>query len=129
MDANSLKAFLTIVDQGSFSEAAETLHLTQPAISKRLAALETQLGTRLIDRSNREIRLTEAGTRLLPHARKILDEIHNARMALTTSAASIGGELHAIASHHIGLHHLPNWLRRYRREYPQVDLHLQFMPL
>ena len=41
MDANSLKAFLTIVDQGSFSEAAETLHLTQPAISKRLAALET----------------------------------------------------------------------------------------
>ena len=64
MDANSLKAFLTIVDQGSFSEAAETLHLTQPAISKRLAALETQLDTRLIDRSNREIRLTEAGTRL-----------------------------------------------------------------
>lgn len=127
MDANSLKAFLTIVDQGSFSEAAETLHLTQPAISKRLAALETQLGTRLIDRSNREIRLTEAGTRLLPHARKILDEIHNARMALTTSTDSIEGELHAIASHHIGLHHLPNWLRRYRREYPQVDLHLQFM--
>src|SRR5690554_361554 len=84
MDANSLKAFLTIVDQGSFSEAAETLHLTQPAISKRLAALETQLGTRLIDRSNREIRLTEAGTRLLPHARRILDEIHNARVALTT---------------------------------------------
>ena len=41
MDANSLKAFLTIVDQGSFSEAAETLHLTQPAISKRLAALES----------------------------------------------------------------------------------------
>ena len=99
MDANSLKAFLTIVDQGSFSEAAETLHLTQPAISKRLAALETQLDTRLIDRSNREIRLTEAGTRLLPHARKILDEIHNARMALTTSADSIEGELHAIASH------------------------------
>src|SRR5690554_6983144 len=69
MDPNSLKAFLTIVDQGSFSEAAETLHLTQPAISKRLAALENQLGTKLIERGHREIRLTDAGTRLLPHAR------------------------------------------------------------
>ena len=57
MDANSLKAFLTIVDQESFSEAAELLHLTQPAISKRLAALENQLGTKLIDRSNRQVRL------------------------------------------------------------------------
>ena len=47
MDSNALKAFLTIVDQGSFSEAAEILHLTQPAISKRLAALENQLGTSL----------------------------------------------------------------------------------
>ncbi|MBY6032453.1 LysR family transcriptional regulator [Marinobacter daepoensis] len=127
MDSNALKAFLTIVDQGSFSEAAEILHLTQPAISKRLASLEAQLGTRLIERSNREIRLTEAGTRLFPHARKILDEIHNARLALSTNPDRIEGELHAIASHHIGLHHLPNWLRRYRREHPQVDLHLQFM--
>ncbi len=127
MDANSLKAFLTIVDQGSFSEAAETLHLTQPAISKRLAALETQLGTRLIDRSNRDIRVTEAGARLLPHARKILDEIHNAKLALSPNANTVEGELQVIASHHIGLHHLPNWLRRFRREYPQVTLDLQFM--
>lgn len=127
MDANSLKAFLTIVDQGSFSEAAETLHLTQPAISKRLAALENQLGTRLIDRSNREIRLTDAGSRLLPHARRILDEIHNARLALSPDADTVEGELQVIASHHIGLHHLPNWLRRFRREYPQVTLDLQFM--
>lgn len=79
MDANALKAFLTIVDQESFSEAAELLHLTQPAISKRLAALENQLGTKLIDRSNRQVRLTDAGARLLPHARRILDEVHNAR--------------------------------------------------
>lgn len=127
MDSNSLRAFLTIVDQGSFSEAAEVLHLTQPAISKRLAALENQLGTKLIDRSHREIRLTDAGTRLLPHARKILDEIHNARVALSADDGEISGELEIIASHHIGLHHLPNWLRRFSREYPEVRLNLQFM--
>jgi DNA-binding transcriptional LysR family regulator len=127
MDSNLLKAFITVVDQGSFSEAAERLHLTQPAISKRLAALENQLGTKLIDRSNRDIRLTEAGTRLLPHARKILDEIHNARLALSPADGTIDGELRIIASHHIGLHHLPSWLRQFRPTYPQVDLDLQFM--
>lgn len=127
MDSNSLRAFLAIVDHGSFSEAAEVLHLTQPAISKRLAALEVQLGASLVDRSHRQIRLTDAGTRLLPHARRILDEIHNARVALSPDSAHVEGELQIIASHHIGLHHLPNWLRRFKREYPQVDLNLQFM--
>ncbi|HET8801371.1 MAG TPA: LysR family transcriptional regulator [Marinobacter sp.] len=127
MDSNALKAFLTIVDQGSFSEAAETLHLTQPAISKRLASLENRLGEKLIDRSHREIRLTDAGARLLPHARRILDEIHNARLALSPGSGELEGELQIIASHHIGLHHLPNWLRRFKREYPQVAINLQFM--
>lgn len=127
MDANSLKAFLTIVDQESFSEAAELLHLTQPAISKRLSALENQLGTKLIDRSHRQIRPTDAGNRLLPHARRILDEIHNARMALSPDSATVEGELQIIASHHIGLHHLPAWLRRLNREFPEVSLELKFM--
>lgn len=127
MDPNALRAFLTIVDQGSFSEAAEQLHLTQPAISKRLAALENLLGTSLVDRSHRQIRVTDSGARLLPHARKILDEIHNARIALSPDSGLIEGELQIIASHHIGLHHLPNWLRRFKREYPQVAINLQFM--
>ncbi|MBK1849754.1 LysR family transcriptional regulator [Marinobacter sp. 1-4A] len=127
MDSNALKAFITIVDQGSFSEAAELLHLSQPAISKRLAALENQLGETLIDRSQRQIRLTDSGGRLLPHARKILDEIHNARIALSPDSGLLEGELHIIASHHIGLHHLPKWLRRFKREYPQVTINLQFM--
>lgn len=126
MDSNALKAFVTIIDQGSFSEAAETLHLTQPAISKRLAALENLLGTPLVDRSHRKAAPTDAGARLLPHARRILDEIHNARIALT-SDGEVEGELRIIASHHIGLHHLPRWLRRFKREYPQVTLDLQFM--
>ena len=127
MESNSLKAFLTIVDQGSFSEAADTLHLTQPAISKRLAALENQLGATLIDRSHRQLRMTDAGARLLPHARRIVDEIHNARMALSADSATVEGELPIIASHHIGLHHLPNWLRRFTRNFPDVALSLQFM--
>ncbi|SFR46498.1 DNA-binding transcriptional regulator, LysR family [Marinobacter daqiaonensis] len=127
MDSNALKAFVTIIDQGSFSEAAETLHLTQPAISKRLAALENQLGTPLLERSHRQIRLTDAGARLLPHARRILDEVHNARLSLQDRDGVVSGQLSLIASHHIGLHHLPGWLQRLSQGYPEVSLTLQFM--
>lgn len=127
MDPQALRAFIAVVDRGSFSEAADSLHLTQPAISKRLAALEQQLGTSLIDRSQRQFRLTEAGAKLLPHARRILDEVHNARLALHADTGAVRGNLALIASHHIGLHHLPAWLRAYTRRYPDVSLELQFM--
>lgn len=127
MDAHLLQAFVTVIDQGSFSEAAERLHITQPAISKRLAALENQTGNRLIDRRNRKIQLTDAGARLLPHARRIIDEVHNAKLALSDRSDRVSGRLSVIASHHIGLHHLPPWLRRLNREFPDVALELQFM--
>lgn len=127
MDSHMLQAFVTIIDQGSFSEAAERLHLTQPAISKRLSALENITGSRLIDRSNRKIQLTDAGARLLPHARRIIDEVHNAKLALSDRSETVSGRLSVIASHHIGLHHLPAWLRRLNREFPEVSLELKFM--
>ncbi|WP_313108460.1 LysR family transcriptional regulator, partial [Stutzerimonas nitrititolerans] len=60
MDLAGLNAFIAIAETGSFSFAAERLHLTQPAVSKRLAALEAQLDVRLFDRLGREIGLTEA---------------------------------------------------------------------
>lgn len=127
MDSHLLEAFVNVIDQGSFSEAAERLHLTQPAISKRLSALENLTGNRLIDRSNRKIKLTDAGARLLPHARRIIDEVHNAKLALSDRRDTVSGRLSVIASHHIGLHHLPAWLRRLNREFPEVSLELKFM--
>jgi DNA-binding transcriptional LysR family regulator len=127
MDSHLLEAFVNVIDQGSFSEAAERLHLTQPAISKRLSALENLTGKRLIDRSSRKIQLTDAGARLLPHARKIIDEVHNAKLALSDRRGTVSGSLSVIASHHIGLHYLPTWLRRLNQEFPEVSLELKFM--
>lgn len=127
MDTQALAAFVAVVDHQSFSEAAEALHLTQPAVSKRLASLEGQIGSTLIERGQRTLNLTEAGRRLLPYARRILDELHNARLDLSAASGRIGGRLSVIASHHIGLHHLPAWLRRFNRDYPDVALELQFM--
>ena len=72
MDTQALAAFLEVADSASFSKAAERLFLSQPAVSKRIATLEDQLGTSLFDRVGRQITLTDAGRALLPYARRVL---------------------------------------------------------
>ncbi|HVT33954.1 MAG TPA: LysR family transcriptional regulator [Nevskiaceae bacterium] len=127
MDTQTLAAFAEVADSASFSRAAEKLHLSQPAISKRIAALEAQLGKPLFDRVGRAIHLTDAGRTLLPYARRTLQHIEDGRRALTQLAGEVGGRLSFGTSHHIGLHRLPPVLRRYTQKYPQVDLDIHFM--
>lgn len=127
MDLASLDAFLAIADSGGFSAAGERLHLTQPAVSKRIAALEAQLGRRLFDRIGREVALTEAGQALLPRARRILAELDDTRRALDNLDAEVGGRLSLATSHHIGLHRLPPLLRAFSRGHPRAALDLQFL--
>ncbi len=127
MELASLEAFLAIAETGSFSAAGERLHLTQPAVSKRIAVLEAQLGRRLFDRFGREVALTEAGRALLPRARSILGDLDDTRRALDNLDAAIGGRLQLATSHHIGLHRLPPLLRRFSRSHPGVALDLHFL--
>ncbi|HSH48107.1 MAG TPA: LysR family transcriptional regulator [Halomonas sp.] len=127
MDTQSLQAFLAVADSGSFSRAAEQLHLTQPAVSKRIATLEGQLGSRLFDRIGRRVTLTEAGRLLLPRARKILVMMDDSRRAIGNLEGSIAGSLTLATSHHIGLHRLPGLLRHYVRAHPEVRLDLHFL--
>lgn len=127
MDLASLNAFIAIAETGSFSLAGERLHLTQPAVSKRLAALEAQLGVRLFDRLGREIGLTEAGRALLPRAYTILNVLDDTRRALTNLNGDVSGRLCLATSHHIGLHRLPPLLRSFTRAYPDVNLDIRFL--
>lgn len=127
MDIEDLHAFITVARQGSFSLAADKLHLTQPAVSKRIAALERRLGTRLFDRIGRRVTLTEAGRSLLSRAEKILAEVEDTRRAIINLAGEVRGRLSVATSHHIGLHRLPPVLRQFTRQYPNVQLDLRFM--
>lgn len=127
MDLASLNAFIAIAETGSFSEAGERLHLTQPAVSKRIASLEQQLNVRLFDRLGREVGLTEAGRALLPRAYQILNVLDDTRRALSNLSGDISGRLTLATSHHIGLHRLPPLLRAFTRAYPQVALDIQFL--
>ncbi|WP_028239364.1 LysR family transcriptional regulator [Stutzerimonas azotifigens] len=127
MDLASLNAFIAVAETGSFSLAGERLHLTQPAVSKRIAALEQQLDVRLFDRLGREIGLTEAGRALLPRAYRILAELDDTRRALSNLTGVVSGRLSLATSHHIGLHRLPPVLRAFTREHPQVSLDIRFL--
>lgn len=127
METRELSAFLQVAETGSFSLAAEALHLTQSAISRRVAALETRLDARLFDRVGRRVALTEAGRALLPRARRILADLDDTRTLIRNLTGSVSGALTLATSHHIGLHRLPPVLRAFSRSHPEVRLELQFL--
>lgn len=127
MDVDALTAFIAVTEQGSFSQAAHRLFLTQPAVSKRIAALEQQLNATLFDRIGRQVVLTEAGKTLLPRAKQLLHDIEDARRAIDNLSGEVSGTLRIGSSHHIGLHRLPPVLRSYAKRYPKVQLDLSFV--
>lgn len=127
MDITSLQAFVTVAECGSFSRASEKLFLTQPAVSKRVASLESELDTLLFDRIGHRIALTESGQALLPRAQRILMEVDDSRRAISNLSGEVSGQLSIGTSHHIGLHRLPPVLRQYTQQHPDVNLDLRFM--
>ncbi|MBT6553534.1 MAG: LysR family transcriptional regulator [Gammaproteobacteria bacterium] len=127
METTNLQAFVKIAETGSFSVAASQLYLTQPAISKRIKQLESQLDSKLLDRHGKQIQLTQTGHALLPRARQILQDIENTRQQISDIEGNPVGSFRMATSHHIGLHHLPPILRAFTALYPDVNLDLNFM--
>ncbi len=127
MDTVNLQTFIAAAELKSFSFAAEQLYLTQPAVSKRVATLERELGAPLFDRIARRISLTEAGREFLPRARAILRDIEDSRRLISNLTGTVSGRLSIGTSHHIGLHRLPPVLRQFTQDYSDVALDLQFM--
>ena len=127
MQINQINAFLAVAELESFSLAAERLHITQPAVSKRIRQLEISVGTALFDRISKRSILTPDGKAFRPHAERILQELKSYRFSLSRQQDSPSGSLSFATSHHIGLHRLPGTLRDFKIRYPQVDLDLHFM--
>lgn len=126
MDTGQLTAFTTVAECQSFSKAAEQLHLTQSAISKRIASLEQQLDITLFERFGQRIQLTEAGKTLLIDAREILDKVHDMKRHSDMSKDNVAGKLRIATSHHIGLYRLPSILQSFVKKYPAVQLDMHF---
>ncbi len=127
MDMQSLEAFIAVAELGSFSRAGERLFLTQPAISKRVANLESQLGTPLFDRIGRDVYLTEAGEMLQSRARNIIDDLKDLQASVTQMNSNDVRQLSMASSHHIGLHYLGPLLKQFIEGNPFAKLDLHFM--
>ena len=127
MDTLLLEAFVAVAEAESFSAAADELHLTQSAVSKRIALLEQQLECRLFDRIARTVALTESGHKLLPRARYILSELQATRQAIADLSGSVSGTLRLAISHHIGLRRLPPVLKAFTQQFPNVTVDVAFM--
>jgi len=127
IDTQQVLAFLAVAESGSFSAAARLVHITQPAISKRIAQLELLLGYPLFDRVARRVILTEEGSRLLPSARAFRQSLDELIEQAADSGGPLSGRLTLALSHYAGLHLLPEALRRFSAQYPGVLLDLAFM--
>jgi DNA-binding transcriptional LysR family regulator len=124
MDLSALEVFRTVAVEKSFSRAAVKLARTQPAISLAVQRLEQDLGESLIDRSGRQVRLTDAGQVVLDHARRF----ENLRSELTSALAELRdnatGRLLIGANESAILYLLP-LISRYRRQYPRVKVQVR----
>jgi DNA-binding transcriptional LysR family regulator len=127
MEWNELRAFLAVAQAGSFSRAAEHLHVTQPAVSKRIQTLETGLGVRLFDRVGKRVHLTDAGRILEPRAKTLLADLRDTEVRLRNLHERVDGRLRLATSHHVGLHRLAPVLRAFSQQYPSVELEIEFV--
>lgn len=125
MDTRQLAAFCAVVEKRSFSQAAERLGVTQPAVSLQVRALEERLGQRLIDRSGRRVEPTEAGLRVYRNAQRLLQlEQQLIEDVADGEEAELGGSLAIGASTGPGAHLVPLLLCEFQRRHPHVRIAL-----
>ena len=126
MHLDELESFLQVARLGSLSAAAKQLHISQPAMSKRIQSLEHHLGVTLFDRLGKRVKLTPAGELLVVKATAMLDLSKDMERDVGNLAQTVSGPLSMATSHHIGLHRLAPVLQRFTQDYPQVELDIQF---
>lgn len=125
MDTKQLAALVAVVDRSSFSQAAEQLGVTQPAVSLAIRSLEKRLGCQLIDRSGRVVEPTEAGQVAYRHAQRILGAERDLMRSLEDEGDVLAGHLVVGASTGPGERILPSLLGAFHRDNPDVTVSLR----
>jgi DNA-binding transcriptional LysR family regulator len=125
MNFRHLRAFATIVDAGGYARAAERLHLSQPALSRQIHALELELGISLFDRVGRGVRLTSQGEDLLRHSRRLLTEVASLGERARALKAGQAGLLRVGATPQAIESLLADFLTGYERRHPLVEVELK----
>ncbi|ANS78125.1 putative transcriptional regulator, LysR family [Serinicoccus hydrothermalis] len=129
MDVRQLTYFLGVVTHGGFGRAASQLHVSQPALSQSVAALERDLGVPLLHRVPSGVRLTDAGRALVPHARQVLRELDAARAATRAVGEELTGQIDLALMPSQGVEPFASVMRRLVAVHPRliVNAHASFV--
>jgi DNA-binding transcriptional LysR family regulator len=122
LDVKRMKVFREVAACGSFSAAAESLSFTQSAVSQQVAALEREVGTKLLDRTPRGVRLTDSGRALVAHADAILARLESAEDELAELAGVRGGRLRLASFQSAGATLIPRAVAVFHQRHPKVEL-------
>lgn len=122
LDVKRMKVFREVAACGSFSAAAESLSFTQSAVSQQVAALEREVGTKLLDRTPRGVRLTDSGRALVAHADAILARLESAEDELAELAGLRGGRLRLASFQSAGATLIPRAVAAFHGRHPKVEL-------
>jgi DNA-binding transcriptional LysR family regulator len=117
-----LETFLRVVEEGNFTRAGELLNLSQPAVTRQIAALERELGSPLVERGGRGLHLTASGQAVYQHAHHILAQIEHLKSDVASLSDPDRGEVSIACVTTVGLFTLPRLLAEYRAAYPDVRL-------
>ena len=122
MELGQIEAFERVTREGSFTRAADTMGLTQPAVSTRITSLETELGGKLFERRGRQLYLTPLGERFLPYAQRMLTVIEEAKQDVRSFHQGRLGEVKIAAPTPFVLGFLVDVLEHFRQQFPNVDI-------
>ncbi|MBM3602077.1 MAG: LysR family transcriptional regulator [Alphaproteobacteria bacterium] len=122
MELRALRYFQTVAEFGSLSRASEFLRISQPAVSRQIRKLETELGRRLFTRHGHGVSLTEAGRRLLEHGQRVLRQLEQARDEVRGDAKGPSGIVTLAVAPAAGYYLVPALVERVARELPDVQL-------
>ena len=121
---DNLEALVSVVEAGSFSKAADRLGVAKSVVSRRLRALETQLGVQLLQRTTRTRSLTGPGRQFYERAVRILADLEEAEQSVADASAALSGKIRLAAPLSFGLHHLVPALADFMQQHPGIELDL-----
>ena len=124
MEFRVLQYFLAIAREGTISDAAESLHITQPTLSRQIKELEDELGKQLFIRSNKKITLTKEGMLLRQRAKEIVDLVDKTTTEIMSSNSIINGEVYIGAGESHTLKVITKSIKKIQKQYPQIKFHL-----
>ena len=126
MHIETLKIFCDLAEQLSFSKTAEKNFLSQSAVSQQLAQLELTHNCQLINRKKRPIELTKEGQLLYRASRDIIDRYEQLRSELNMLKSSGESRINVAAIYSIGMHTLPEYVKKFMVKYPKVNVHIEY---